>query len=177
MDIHYYETIAAEINGIKPESIFIRTRKTEILTARQMCIYYRKKVLRLTNAIAAGRYGLDHSTANHAIRAMDDHRETNKQFSGVFDDFILRSLELRAIEAKRLMDNPEMFDGVEDVPTMIAKILFEMMVMLRCYSDRNNYQLSYILKQLDSIESDIGLLKETLTQDDYKRNISSDNRG
>ena len=175
-NIHYYEIVAADINSIRPEHIFIRTRKTEILTARQMCIYYRKRVLKLTNAISAGRYGLDHSTANHSVKAIDDQRETSKQFSSVFDDFMIRSLELRASEAKRLMEDTEMFDGVEDVPVMIAKILYELMRMLRDYSDNKNFQLKYILKQLDCIESDIGMLKETFIQNDNKRNISADQR-
>lgn len=74
------EEIAAEIWGLNPEKLFQRTRKREVVEARQVLMVYRHVELGQTQAIAAEFYGMDHASVDHARKTVYSLLVTNRAF-------------------------------------------------------------------------------------------------
>ena len=163
MEPTYYEKIAARIVGIEPEQIFHATRKEEVVLARQMCMYYRNKVLKHSNRIAGERYSKDHATVNHAVKKINDYRETSKQFDSKFDAFIERSLHARSVRLKMHLEADVFPSTEDDIHYIIAKASHGILDFLKRYEKRDTHQLRYMLKSLDSTIKDIENIKKALT--------------
>jgi len=66
---------------IPSESLKGRTRKHEIVLARQMIIYFLKKYTKESLLQMARHYGRDHSTAIHSIKTVNNFIDTDKNFA------------------------------------------------------------------------------------------------
>lgn len=95
MKLYYYEIIACELAKCQTAMLFKRTRKREVVYARQMCMYYRHKHLNLSQSVSGARYDRDHATVLHAVRTLDNLSLTDKDVKETFDGFISRSNEAK----------------------------------------------------------------------------------
>jgi hypothetical protein len=76
MDILFYERIAAAVCKTSPELLFVRTKKEEVVTARQFCMVFRNDRLKMPLGVAGGRYKRDHATVHHSKKVMKDWQDS-----------------------------------------------------------------------------------------------------
>jgi hypothetical protein len=89
MTYEYYEIIAADLFGIKPESLWMRSReRNKVVIPRQFCMKYRIDVLKLSQADSAGRYNREHATAISASKKIDNYIETKDEYGLMYLDFL-----------------------------------------------------------------------------------------
>jgi chromosomal replication initiator protein len=92
--IEYIQKVVCEYFDIPPDLLRAKTRKQEIVTARQVAMYLAKE---LTNSslktIGLHFGGRDHSTVIHAYQAVEDQANTNAQYRQNLDN-IRRRIEL-----------------------------------------------------------------------------------
>jgi chromosomal replication initiator protein len=74
------DQVIADQFGIDPTMMRIKTRKREVVEARQFAIWYRFRCLGHTAEVAAGTYGQDHSSAIHASKTVCNLRQFDKSF-------------------------------------------------------------------------------------------------
>jgi len=86
------DEIAAEIWGINPLWLPVKTRKREVVEARQVLMVYRHEVLNQSQATAAAPYGKDHSTVIHAQKTVKALKLTNSAFREKLNMFNSRVL-------------------------------------------------------------------------------------
>ena len=79
--IDYIQKVVCDYFNIHIESIQSRTRKREIVQARQLTMYYAKKLTKSSLAIIGLQCGnKDHATVLHACKTVANLAETDKQF-------------------------------------------------------------------------------------------------
>ena len=79
--IDYIQKVVCDYFNIPIESIQSRTRKREIVQARQLTMYYAKKLTKSSLAIIGLQCGnKDHATVLHACKTVANLAETDKQF-------------------------------------------------------------------------------------------------
>lgn len=81
------DEIAADIWGFKPELITKKTRKREVVEARQVMMVYRHITLKQSQVASAGYYGKDHSTVVHSQKTIKNLLETNIKFKDKYERF------------------------------------------------------------------------------------------
>ena len=83
----YMQKVVCEYFNMDPQLLQTKTRKREIVLARQLAMYFAKN---LTNAslqsIGAQIGGRDHSTVLHACKTVADLIQTDKNFKNTFDE-------------------------------------------------------------------------------------------
>lgn len=100
--IEYYEYISADICKLtNVEDIWKKTRKIENVKARQFCMMYRNKYLKMSLSIAGERYCKDHATIYRAIKTIDNLVETKDYWGEKYLLFLNKCLE-----HERLMNKP-----------------------------------------------------------------------
>lgn len=82
------EEIAADIWGIQVEQLTEKTRKREVVEARQVLMNYRNTRLNLSQAKSGEPYGKDHCTVIWANKTVNGLLETNKEFIEKHSRFI-----------------------------------------------------------------------------------------
>jgi len=82
------EEIAAEIWGIPVERLTEKTRKREVVEARQVLMNYRNVKLKLSQAVSGAPYGKDHCTVIHANKTITALLSSNKEFIEKHSRFI-----------------------------------------------------------------------------------------
>ena len=92
--IAFVETImqvVAEQRGIEKESIRLKSRKKEIVEARQLCMAFTKVFTSASLAIIGLELGgKDHATVLHACKTVKNLRETDKGFNGEYESLYSR---------------------------------------------------------------------------------------
>lgn len=87
LSIDYIQKVVCDYFDIDPKVLHARTRKREIVQARQIAMYFSKN---LTNAsltiIGSEIGGKDHSTVLHAYKVVKDLITTDKNFKNFVDD-------------------------------------------------------------------------------------------
>ena len=64
--------------GVSPDDIKGKTRKGEVVYARQLCMYYAKKHTKAILSLIGAEYGnRDHSTVLYAIECINNYLETD----------------------------------------------------------------------------------------------------
>ena len=81
------DQIAAEIWGINPDLLPTKSRKREVVEARQILMQYRYIQRKLTQKMAGKRYNRDHATVNHAINKINELVQSDKHFLEKFQEF------------------------------------------------------------------------------------------
>jgi len=81
------DEIAADIWGFAPELIIKKTRKREVVEARQVVMVYRHKTLKKSQVEAAKPYGKDHATVVHSQKTIKNLLETNTIFKDKYERF------------------------------------------------------------------------------------------
>ena len=96
LTIEEIQRIVCEILEIDEDLIRAKTRKREVVRARQIAMYFAKQLTEHSlKTIGLHFGGRDHSTVVHANNAVHDQMETDAQFRTMVED-IERKLELRA---------------------------------------------------------------------------------
>ncbi|MCX7954289.1 MAG: chromosomal replication initiator protein DnaA [Bacteroidales bacterium] len=94
MSIDFIQKVVCEYFDITPEMLKQKTRKHEIVQARQIIMFfarmYTKKSLSVIGSIVGGK---DHATVLHACKAIKNLMETNKKFKQQIEE-IERKLKL-----------------------------------------------------------------------------------
>lgn len=85
--IDYIQKVVCDYFNIPIDSIQSRTRKREIVQARQLTMYFAKKMTKSSLAIIGLQCGnKDHATVLHACKTVANLAETDKQFRYWIDD-------------------------------------------------------------------------------------------
>lgn len=93
--IDYIQKFVAEYFGVAVDLLKDKTRKREIVVARQVSMYFAKEYTNMSlKSIGAHFGGRDHSTVIHAITAVNDLMDTDKRFNATMQD-LLKKIKLR----------------------------------------------------------------------------------
>jgi hypothetical protein len=80
-------------SGCRTSELKLKTRKREVVQARQFIMAYNKIYLGLSLASAAAEFGKDHATCCHSIKTIQNLYSTNRtyreQFKDIFTNFPL----------------------------------------------------------------------------------------
>ena len=87
VSVEYIINIVCEYFKISPEQLALKTRKRQVVQARQIAMYLAKKYSNASLAAIGQQCGKkDHATVYHACKAIANQLETDKQFKLAFAD-------------------------------------------------------------------------------------------
>ena len=87
ISIEYIQKIVCDYFKISTEVINARTRKRDIVQARQLSMYFAKKYTKLPLSVIGAYCGnKDHATVLHACRTINNLYETDKKMKLYVDD-------------------------------------------------------------------------------------------
>lgn len=87
ISIEYIQKVICEYFNLSLETLNSKTRKREIVQARQLVMYFAKEYTKSSLALIGMHCGnKDHATVLHAVRTINNLVETDKQFRGYFKD-------------------------------------------------------------------------------------------
>jgi len=87
VSMDYIHKIVCDYFNLPIELLKSKTRKREVVQARQIAMYFAKKMTKWSLAsIGAQCGGKDHATVLHACRTVNNNAETDKQFRGYLED-------------------------------------------------------------------------------------------
>lgn len=87
LSIDYIQKVVSEYFGLPEEMIQAKTRKREIVQARQVAMYFSKNMTKSSlSTIGSLIGGKDHSTVLHACKTVNNLMETDKHFRGQIED-------------------------------------------------------------------------------------------
>jgi len=95
--IDYIMKFVSEYFGVTIEQMKDKTRKREIVVARQVSMYFAKEYTNMSLKSIGSNFGnRDHSTVIHAIQSVNDLMDTDKKFNSTMQDLI-KKIKLKAI--------------------------------------------------------------------------------
>jgi chromosomal replication initiator protein len=87
ISIDYIQKVVCDYFGLPLESINSKTRKREIVQARQLAMYFSKKLTKASLATIGMHCGnKDHATVLHACRTVNNLIDTDKQFRNYVEE-------------------------------------------------------------------------------------------
>jgi len=87
VSIDYIQKVVCDYFDLQVETIKSKTRKREIVQARQIAMFFAKKMTKNSLAnIGANCGGKDHATVLHACKTVNNLSETDKRFKKYIDD-------------------------------------------------------------------------------------------
>ncbi|HQO88233.1 MAG TPA: helix-turn-helix domain-containing protein, partial [Bacteroidia bacterium] len=87
ISIDYIQKIVCDYFELPLETLKSKTRKREVVQARQLAMYFSKSLTKSSlSAIGAHCGGKDHATVLHACRTVNNLMETDKKFKGYISD-------------------------------------------------------------------------------------------
>ncbi|MDR0364464.1 MAG: chromosomal replication initiator protein DnaA [Bacteroidales bacterium] len=87
ISIEYIQKVVCEYFNLSLETLNSKTRKREIVQARQLVMYFAKEHTKSSLALIGMHCGnKDHATVLHAVRTVNNLVETDKQFRGYYKD-------------------------------------------------------------------------------------------
>jgi chromosomal replication initiator protein len=87
ISIDYIQKVVCDYFNLPMEILKSKTRKREVVQARQISMFFSKKLTKASLAsIGANCGGKDHATVLHACRTVLNLSETDKQFKSYLDD-------------------------------------------------------------------------------------------
>lgn len=94
--IDYIQKYISDYFKVSPESLRAKTRKKEIVIARQVAMYFAKEYTNHSLKVIGYHFGgRDHSTVIHAIQTVNDIMDTDKKFADTIKD-IETNLKVKA---------------------------------------------------------------------------------
>lgn len=95
--IDYIQKTVSDYFNVNPEMLKAKTRKKEIVIARQVAMYFSKDYTNHSlKSIGYHFGGRDHSTVIHAVQSVNDMIDTNAKFRYSIDE-LKKKLKIRAI--------------------------------------------------------------------------------
>ena len=87
ISIDYIQKTVCEYFKVKMEDIQSKTRKRDVVQARQLAMYFAKQYTKASLASIGKQIGKrDHATVLHACKTVKNLQETDKQFRGYIED-------------------------------------------------------------------------------------------
>jgi chromosomal replication initiator protein len=87
VNIEYIQKVVCDYFNINLDILNSKTRKREIVQARQLVMYFAKEYTKSSLAMIGMHCGnKDHATVLHAVRTINNLQETDKQFRGYVKD-------------------------------------------------------------------------------------------
>lgn len=87
LSVGYIQKVVCEFFNLNPEAITSKTRKREIVQARQIAMYFAKGMTKLSLATIGSQIGgKDHATVLHACKTVNNLIDTDRQFKGYIDE-------------------------------------------------------------------------------------------
>ena len=87
INIDYIQKAVCEYFNVPLEMIGSKTRKREVVQARQIAMFFSKSYTKLSLAMIGLHCGnKDHATVLHACRTVNNLMETDKQFKSYIDE-------------------------------------------------------------------------------------------
>ena len=87
INIEYIQKVVCDYFNISLDTLTSKTRKREIVQARQLVMYFAKEYTKSSLALIGTYCGnKDHATVLHAVRTINNLLETDKQFRGYVKD-------------------------------------------------------------------------------------------
>lgn len=87
VSIDYIQKVVCDYFDLSIELMKSKTRKREVVQARQIAMFFSKKLTKSSLAnIGAHCGGKDHATVLHACRTVNNLQDTDKQFKKYLDD-------------------------------------------------------------------------------------------
>ena len=97
VDIDYIQKTVSEFFKVSIDQLKDKTRKKEIVMARQMAMYFSKEYTNLSlKSIGYHFGGRDHSTVIHAVQTVNDLNDTDSSFKKSLDE-LRKKLKMKAI--------------------------------------------------------------------------------
>jgi chromosomal replication initiator protein len=95
--IDYIQKFVADYFSVTVESLKAKTRKREIVVARQVAMYFAKEYTNLSLKSIGYHFGnRDHSTVIHALTAVSDMMDTDRKFNTSMQE-LTKKLKLKAV--------------------------------------------------------------------------------
>lgn len=83
--------VVADYYGIEQDTLCMKTRKREVVNARQIAMYFCKELTDMSLSTIGGRFGkYNHSTVLYASKCITEQRDADKEF-----DSVLKEIESR----------------------------------------------------------------------------------
>ena len=85
--IDYIQKVVCDSLDLPVESIQMTSRKREIVQARQLSMYFAKKITKSSLAVIGMQCGnKDHATVLHACKTIENLRQTDRYIRGLVDE-------------------------------------------------------------------------------------------
>lgn len=172
-DFRYYEIIASRLFDIEPKDLSKVSRDPNIVSARNLCIYYRFKVLCFGRTASTKRYGKDHATSYHSIKYIENMCFSNKNFRQTIDNFMRECkiyLQVTSdeidLKAKNSLQLSEQLDA-------IVKHFVRLQNGLCNYVADMKQDETYYIELLEPCIKSINELKAFFRYDDNKRDLGN----
>jgi len=95
--IDYIQKFVADHFGVTIDSLKAKTRKREIVVARQVAMYFAKEYTNLSLKSIGFHFGSrDHSTVIHALTAVSDQMDTDRKFNATIQE-LTKKIKLKSI--------------------------------------------------------------------------------
>jgi chromosomal replication initiator protein len=87
LNVSYIQKVVCDYFNLPTESITSKTRKREIVQARQIAMYFAKSMTKLSLATIGSQIGgKDHATVLHACKTVNNLIDTDRQFKSYIDE-------------------------------------------------------------------------------------------
>lgn len=87
LSVGYIQKVVCDYFNLQAEAITSKTRKREIVQARQIAMYFAKNMTKLSLATIGSQIGgKDHATVLHACKTVNNLIDTDRQFKGYIDE-------------------------------------------------------------------------------------------
>ena len=87
LSVGYIQKVVCDYFNLQAEAITSKTRKREIVQARQIAMYFAKNMTKLSLATIGSQIGgKDHATVLHACKTVNNLIDTDRQFKGYIEE-------------------------------------------------------------------------------------------
>ena len=87
LSVGYIQKVVCDYFNLQTDAISSKTRKREIVQARQIAMYFAKNMTKLSLATIGSQIGgKDHATVLHACKTVNNLIDTDRQFKGYIDE-------------------------------------------------------------------------------------------
>mgnify|MGYP002624621027 CR=1 FL=1 len=87
LSVGYIQKVVCDYFNLQTDAIMSKTRKREIVQARQIAMYFAKNMTKLSLATIGSQIGgKDHATVLHACKTVNNLIDTDRQFKGYIDE-------------------------------------------------------------------------------------------
>ena len=87
LSVSYIQKVVCDYFNLQSDAITSKTRKREIVQARQIAMYFAKHMTKLSLATIGSQIGgKDHATVLHACKTVNNLIDTDRQFKGYIEE-------------------------------------------------------------------------------------------